>query len=165
MGHTTVGEYLQRANAAGLSWPLPEELSDADIQGLLFPVATTGDPCRPLPDWNLVRKDLGRKGVTLLLLWQEYIEGNSDGYGYSRFAELYHKWLEGTDLRMLQRQKAGEKLFVDWAGPKMDVTDPKTGEVASASIFVSAMGSSQFIFATATASDASIVHSHSKALL
>jgi len=65
--------------------------------------------------------------VTLLLLWREYKERFPDGYGYSRYASMYRTWHKASDLTMLQRHKAGERLFVDYAGLTMDLTDPKTG--------------------------------------
>jgi len=150
IARSTVGEYLHRAEAAGLSWPLPESLSDEDLERLLFPPAPgKGEPPRPMPDWPSASKELSRKGVTLLLLWQEYKAAFGDGYGYSRYAGLYRAWKDKTDLRMLQRHKAGEKLFVDFAGLTMPLTDPETGEVRQVQIFDSAMGASQRIFARA----------------
>ncbi len=147
---STVSEYLYRAGAAGYSWPLPEDLSDEDLERSLFPPRPkTGEPPRPLPDWNDVRKDLSRKGVTLLLLWREYKAKHPAGYGYARFADLYSAWEKKTDLRMLQRHKAGEKLFVDYSGLTARVIDPQTGEVREVQVFVSAMGSSQKLFAKA----------------
>ena len=113
---STVTEYLNRAQAAGIGWPLAEGLCDEDLEKALFPGRVKkGEPPRPLPDFTQLRRDLSRKGVTLLLLWREYRQAHPDGYGYSRFAELYTSWEKMTDLRMLQRHKAGEKIFVDWA--------------------------------------------------
>jgi transposase len=102
-----------------------------------------------MPDWSHVRLELARKGVTLLLLWQEYKKFAPDGYGYSRYASLYRDWLGRTELSMLQRHKAGEKLFVDFAGLTMDLTDPGTGDVRKVQVFSSAMGASHKIFAKA----------------
>ena len=147
---STVAEYLYRSEAAGLSWPLPEDLSDEELERLLFPPVPSGEePSRPMPDWSYVQKELSRKGVTLLLLWREYKKLHPHGYGYSRYASLYNDWLDKTDLRMLQHHKAGERLFVDFAGLTMPVTDPGTGEVRTVQVFSSAMGSSQRIFAKA----------------
>jgi transposase len=150
VARSTVAEYLYRAEAAGLSWPLPESLSDEDLERRLFPPAPeSGEPKRSAPDWPEVQRQLARKGVTLLLVWQEYREKHPDGYGYSRYASLHREWLDKTDLRMRQHHKAGEKLFVDFAGLTMPVTDPKTGQVRSVQVFASAMGASQRIFAKA----------------
>lgn len=148
MAQATAGEILNRAKAAGLSWPLPPALSDEDLERLLFPPARLlSEPPRAVPDWTVIDRELARKGVTLLLLWFEYKREHADGYGYSRFADLYRAWKGRTDLRMLQHHKAGEKLFADFAGLQMPVTDPSTHEVRQVPIFVSAMGASQRIFA------------------
>jgi transposase len=144
IGRTTVGEYPHRAKAAELSWPLPEELSDVELTRMRFPPpARIGEPARPPPDWSFVQKELSRqKGMTLLLLWQEYKREFPNGYGYSRYAGLYRDWAKLGELSMLQRHKAGEKLFVDWAGLKAKISDPKTGEVRKHPVFVAALGAS-----------------------
>jgi transposase len=147
---STVSEYLYRAEAAGMKWPLPEEISDEDLERKLFPPrARPGETPRPLPDWPTVRKDLSRKGVTLLLLWREYKEKHPEGYGYARYAGLFCEWEKKHDLRMLQHHKSGEKLFVDYAGLTAKVTEHETGVVREVQVFVSAMGSSQKIYAKA----------------
>ena len=126
IGRSTVDEYLHRAAAAGLAWPLPEEMADAALCSLLFPPqAAKDDPTRPMPDWSAVQRRLTKKGTTLALLWQRYKEDHPDGYGYSRYAGLYRQWLGQTDVRMLQHHKGGEKLFVDWVGVKVKISDPK----------------------------------------
>ena len=113
----TVREYLRRVEQAGLSWPLPDTLSDAQLEQRLFPPPTmipSGE--RSLPDWSGLNKELKRKGVTLFLLWQEYKAVNPDGYQYSWFCELYRAWSSKLDVSMRQTHKAGEKMFVDYAG-------------------------------------------------
>ena len=153
IGRTTVSEYVERAEAAKLSWPSAGELSDEELQRLLFPPAQTkGNPRRALPDWSEVRQELSRKGTTLLLLWKEYMLLHPDGYSYSRYARYYREWVSASDVRMRQPRKAGEKLEVDWSGLGIQIVDAKTGEATQASVFVSAMGSSQMIFAKAYAS-------------
>ena len=150
IGRTTVGEYLHRAEAAGLGWPLPEDLSDEALERKLFPPGPPPDGVpRSMPDWGYVRRELARKGVTLLLLWQEYKQLFPDGYGYSRYASLYRDWVGKTELSMLQRHRAGEKLFVDFVGLTMNVRDPETGETRKVQVFSSAMGASHKIFAKA----------------
>jgi transposase len=148
IGRTTVSEYLARIETAGLVWPAAGELAQDELQALLFPPEPkVPETERPLPDWSEVRRELSRKGVTLMLLWQEYQRKFPQGYSYSRYALLYQRWLGTTDLRMLQAHKAGEKLFVDWAGQTLGIADPGTGEVRQAHVFVAAMGASQFMFA------------------
>jgi len=151
LAQSTVTEYLYRAGAAGYSWPLPEALADEDLERELFPPrAQPGGPARPVPDWAEVRRELSRKGVTLLLLWREYKQAHPEnGYGYARFASLFAEWERKSEVRMLQRHRAGEKLFVDYAGMTCQVTDAQTGELWDAQVFVAAMGSSQRLFAKA----------------
>jgi transposase len=148
VGRTTVSEYLARIEAAGLTWPAAGELAEDQLRSLLFPPEPQAPgQARPLPDWQDVHRELSRKGVTLKLLWQEYDERTPSGYSYSRFVRLYRAWQRMTDLRMLQAHKAGEKLFVDWAGQTLGVADPKTGEIRQLHVFVAAMGASQYVFA------------------
>ena len=153
IGRTTVSEYVERAEAAKLSWPSAGDLSDEELRSLLLPEGRAKRaPARPLPDWSEVRQELAKKGTTLMLLWEEYIKKNPGGYSYSRFARYYRDWLGAADLRMRQAHKAGERLQVDWSGPGVEVVDAKTVEATQASVFVAAMGSSQMIFAKAYAS-------------
>lgn len=102
VGRTSVSVYLDRAERAGLSWPLSEEMTDAVLEALLFPAlppdaATIYAP----PDWPHVHRELRRPGVTLSLLWEDYREAHPKGYGYNRFCELYRRW-EGR-LTMVRR--------------------------------------------------------------
>ena len=150
VGRTTVSEYLSRAAAAGLGWPLPPWLDDSRLEQLLFPPPPPPDLIRPLPDWVDLHLELRKKGVTLALLWEEYKAVHPEGYQYSQFCELYRRWRGKLSLWMRQEHKAGEKLFVDYAGQTMDVVNPLTGEVRDAQIFVAVLGASSYTFAEAT---------------
>lgn len=145
---STVSECVMRAKAAGLSWPLPTELDDAMLEARLYP-ADSRLRARPLPDFKRMHSELRKKGVTLELLWQEYRAVHPDGYQYSRFADLYREFCGQLDLVMRQTHEPGEKLFVDFAGPTLAITDPLTGEVREAAVFVAAMGASSFTYAEA----------------
>jgi len=151
VGVTTVREYLVRAKSAGLVWPLPVDLSDERLEGLLFPPprsALAGETPRVLPDWPGVYRELRRKkGVTLYLLWQEYRSVYPDGYGYSRYCELYRAWAKTLDVTMRFTHRAGETLFVDYAGETMEVTNPQTGEISPVYVFVAALGASNYTYA------------------
>ena len=159
ISQSTVHEYLTRFAQSGLGWPLPAELSEAEVEAKLYPAAATasGAPftTRPLPDFSKVQQELrSRKETTLQLLWEEYRGDSADAFSYSRFCHHYGEWRGGQDLVMRQDHKAGEKLFVDWAGSAMPIHNPKTGEVDAASLFVAVMGTSSYLYAEATASQA-----------
>lgn len=146
IGRTTVGDYIARIHSAGLSWPSAGELSEGELQSLLFPVEE-GVFKRPMPDFAQVHRELSRKGVTLKLLHEEYEAREPQAYSYSRFARYYGDWKRKSDVRMVQHHKAGQKMFVDWAGVQVQIADPATGEIRQAPVFVSCMGCSQYIFA------------------
>jgi transposase len=148
IGKGTVSRYLYRAQAAKLTtWPLPPELDeDAALTALLFPDEGKAVVGRPEPDWAHVHTELKRKGVTKLLLWQEYREGCPDGYQYSQFCERYARWLQVTSLTLRQEHRAGEKCFVDFSGDGVPVVDAVTGEVRTAKLFVAVLGASNLTY-------------------
>jgi len=152
LGRSTVAEYLRRAQAAGLSWPLPAGIDDAELEQRLFPpqpTAPSGN--RPVPDWAQVHEELKHKGVTLALLWEEYkATSPATGFQYSWFCRAYRLWAGLLDLSMRQDHRAGEKLFVDYAGPTVAIVNPHTGEVRDAQIFVAVLGASNYTYAEAT---------------
>jgi transposase len=147
----TVGEYLRRATEAGLAWPLPPDLDEAALERQLFPPPPSlPAQVRGVPDWALVHQELKRKGVTLFLLWQEYRETHPEGYQYSWFCDHYRAWQGKLDVVMRQDHRAGEKLFVDYAGQTMPVVDRNTGEIREVQIFVAVLGASSYTYAEAT---------------
>jgi len=92
ISHSTVSEYLKRAEAAGLKWPLPERLDEDSLYRLLFPErAAEGPTVRVLPDWETIHKELKKRNVTLRLLWTEYRESHPEEYGYSQYCDLYRR--------------------------------------------------------------------------
>jgi len=147
----TVGEYLRRAAEAGLAWPLPADLDEASLERQLFPPPPLlPAQTRGVPDWSRVHQELKRKGVTLFLLWQEYRETHPEGYQYSWFCDHYRTWQGKLDIVMRQDHRAGEKLFVDYAGQTIPVVDRGTGEIREAQIFVAVLGASNYTYAEAT---------------
>ncbi len=119
IGQGTVYEYLKRAEAAGVTWPLPEGWEDRQLEAALF----GGTPRRayetrkPPPDFAQLHEELQRHPhLTLQLAWEEYRQTHPDGYAYSRFCELYQQWRQRLDVVLRQDHPAGEKLFVDYAG-------------------------------------------------
>jgi transposase len=150
LSQAAVSGYLSRARAAGVSWPLPADLDDEQLEALLFPAppAIAADQ-RPMPDWAWVHRELRRPNVTLALLWEEYRAGAPDGFGYSWFCDLYRGWAGRLKPTMRQTHLAGEKLFVDFAGRTGEVVDGLTGEIIPVQIFVAVLGASSFTYAEA----------------
>lgn len=150
IARSTVQDYLLKAQAAGLSWPLAPEMDDAALENLLF--ARVGRPKaeRPLPDFSEVARSLkSHKGMSLALEWQRYISSNPHGYQYSYFCELFQEWSKHVDLVMRQEHLAGDKAFSDFAGSTLRITNRHTGEVESAHLFVCCLGASSYTFARA----------------
>jgi transposase len=148
---TAAGECLKRARRAGLLWPLPEDLTEEALERRLYPpAAEVARGQRPQPDWAAVHRELRRPGVTLQLLWEEYRAAFPDGFGYSRYCELFADFKARLSPTMRQTHVAGERLFVDYAGTTLEVIDPATGEVMTAQLFVAALGASSYIYAEAT---------------
>ena len=149
ISHNSVREYLQRFADANLSWPV--SMADDELEHLLFPTGPSiPKDQRVLPDWKLVHKELKRKSVTLFLLWEEYKQQSPSGYQYSQFCHLYKDWSKSLNPVMRLQHKAGEVLFVDYAGQTVPVTDPFTGEVAEVQIFVATLAASGYLYAEAT---------------
>jgi transposase len=150
IGKTAVGEYVRRAALAGQSWPIPDEIDDAELERRLFPPPDArSSTSRTEPDWSYNHAELKRRGVTLALLWQEYRAEHAQGYAYSWFCERYSDWRKRISPTMRQTHLAGEKLFVDWAGDTMPVFDPTTGEEYCTHIFIAALGASNYTYAEA----------------
>lgn len=101
------------------------------------------------PDFE---KELKRVGVTLKLLWQEYGSNSAEPYEYSQFCHHYHQWRKNQKVSMHQVHKAGDKLFNDFTGQKLGVTNPETGEIAEHEVFVSIIGASQLSYVEAVES-------------
>jgi transposase len=149
IGKTTVQEYLARAEKLGVEWNDVKELNESKTAMLLYPKVLV-KRSKVRPDWAAMRLELGRKGITLSLLWQEYKEQHEDGIGYSRFCDEYSNWKKLSRLSMRQEHKAGEKCFLDFSGLKVPYVDLKTNELKEAEVFVAVMGASSKTFAVAT---------------
>ncbi|QND61625.1 IS21 family transposase (plasmid) [Mesorhizobium huakuii] len=149
-----VGIYLHRANAAKLTWPLPEAMTDTSLERLLFPGQVCVKTDRgPEPDWAHVDRELRRPGVTRSLLWVEYRTDRPNGYGYTWFCTSYEAWKQRVSPTMRQRHAAGEKVFVDYAGDTIDIVDPITGEAQAMKLFVGALGASSYVYCEARPSE------------
>jgi transposase len=117
MARSTIRDNLKRAAAAGLTWPLPPELTDDVLEQRLFSCAGVrrGIRHKPEPDWSLLARELKRPGVNLLILWEEYNAVHPDGYQYSRFCDLFRAFERRLTPVMRQHHVAGDKLFVDYS--------------------------------------------------
>lgn len=141
-----VAKYAGLASATGLDWATISALSEAELEQRLL-----AKPAKPasyaMPDYGRIHQELRRKGVTLMLLWEEYQAENADRqtYRYTQFCEHYRAFATRLKRSMRQTHRAGEKLFIDFAGPTIALTDG-----GRAHIFVAALGASSYTFACAT---------------
>jgi transposase len=149
-----VNKYLAAAVVAGLSWPLPENLSEEELRHRLFPLGDSAvAEAKALPDFAQLHLELKRKGVTRQLLWEEYCaEHSTNYYRYTQFCALYQEWQKRLRVTLRQTHRAGEKLFVDYCGQTVSVIDLVTGEGRQAQIFVAVLGASNYTYAEATSS-------------
>jgi transposase len=160
-----VSATLGRAEAAGiLTWEAAQALPEAEFEQRLYGPSRPATRPRPDPVW--IHTERQRKGVTLELLHHEYLEQHPDGYRYTQFCEHYRRWCKRQRLSMRQVHRAGEKLFVDYAGVQPTIVDPTTGEVRKVELFVAALGASSYTYAEATETQqvADFLASHTRAL-
>lgn len=150
----TVSTYITRAKMMGLvSWPLPDKWSDTKLNHQFLQTKHTPRTAIPLPNWPEFQLELKRKGVTKQLLWQEYAERNSNNhYSYPQLCRHYKSWASKLQPSMRQNHVAGEKLFIDYCGPTVQLVNPDTGECRGAQVFVAVMGASNYTYAEATLS-------------
>lgn len=150
LARSTVSDYLRRFRESGLPWPLPADVDEAVLEARLFPSGPARQAARPLPDWATVHAEHTQPGVTRQLLWLEYKADHPDGYQYTQFCAHYTRWRATLDPVLRQEYRAGERVFIDYAGQTMPVVDPGTGEIRQAQIFVGALGASHFLYVEAT---------------
>ncbi len=148
---SVVSRYANRAAQLGIKqWPLPTGWDDTKLKHAFLQTQVKMKK-HSLPDWATVHRELRNKCVTLQLLWEEYCERNPGGfYSYNHYCRMYREWLKTTSPSMRQVHKAGEKLFVDYCGPTVGVTDPETGEIRTAQVIVAVLGASSYTWAEAT---------------
>lgn len=154
VGQATVSDYLKAAETAGLRWPDIAAWSDDQVIQTVAPARERPDrrSQSPEPDYAEIRHELQtNKHVTVQLLWEEYREKNPDGYRYSRFCDLYRRWLRRQEVVLRQEHRAGEKLFVDYAGDTLAIHSAAGGDATAAALFVAVLGASNFTYAEATA--------------
>ncbi|MHB1463485.1 MAG: IS21 family transposase [Armatimonadota bacterium] len=164
--HKTVSEYERRISEVGLTWADIKDMDDDVLKELVRVSLDKTEPERPLPPLEYITKELKRPHVTRRTLWFEYKAQYPDGYEYSQFCYHISKLLVDPELTMHIEYKAGERLFTDYAGDTMPITDIKTGEIKPAYVFVSCLGSSSLIYTEGTENmqEANWISSHIRAL-
>jgi len=155
VARSTVADYLMRARAAGLNWPESAGLTEAELEGCLFPTEHLPSSVhRPPPDCEYIYNQLRRYrnvNLTLTQLWLEYKEKHPDGYQYTQFCEYYRRWRGKLDYCMRQEHRAGEKVFIDYSDG-LAIVDLVTGELIPTQLFVAVWGASNYTYAEATLS-------------
>ncbi|OLP04621.1 IS21 family transposase [Rhodoferax antarcticus] len=149
LSREAVSNHITRATAAGLVWPLPPDTDDAALEARLFPPQTGRFQRKVEPNWVDIQQELKAKGATLIQLHVEYLADHPDGLQRSQFCERYRQWCKTLKSYMRFTHVAGERVFVDYAGPTMPVIDMATGEIRRAQIFVGVMGASNYTYAEA----------------
>lgn len=147
-----VQKIVRQASDQGLDWASIEQLDDTQLARLFYPESDARVSNQfQLPDWVTVHQELKRKGVTKHLLWEEYTQAYPNcSYSYPQYCHLYKAWLKKQKRSMRQEHKAGDKLFVDYAGQTVPIVNGETGEIRSAQIFVAVLGASNYTFCEAT---------------
>jgi len=163
----SVANYLNRAEKAGITWEMACDMDERELGRALFPSQTLSGARHFIePDYPQIYQELKKKGVTKLLLWEEYRQSHPDnGYSYAQFCHRYKHWQGQQTMSMRQTHKAGEKLFIDYCGPTIPIVNPDSGECYGAQIFVAVMGASNYTFACAskTQNQADWINAHVKA--
>lgn len=150
--HLSVGvvsKYLSHARAQQITWPLPAAWTTAELLQRLGG-AEKGTAAANAPDFAVLHRELQRKGVTRQLLWEEYALTTDQPLSYARFCAQYREWKQRLHPTLRQTHTAGDKLFLDYCGPTVEVIDTTTGEVRPAQIFVAVLGASNYTYVEAT---------------
>ena len=157
VGHSrdTVSEFLAAAKVHNLSWPLDESVTNEQIEAILFPERHSAISMYLEPDYVYIHSELAKRGVTLTLLWNEYVQkAESLGkkpYMTTQFGDKYRAWARITKATMRIHHKPGDAMQVDWAGDTLSVYDSMTGEITPAYLFIAVLPCSCYIYAEATA--------------
>ena len=149
----TVRDVLQAASERGVSWPLPDDITNAELEQLLFPNKHKASSQYAEPDYPYIHRELARSGVTLTLLWEEYCakchKTGQKPYMSTQFGERYRRWARITKATMRIQHKPGDAMQVDWAGDTIPIQDPVTGEHNAAYLFVAVLPCSYYTYAEA----------------
>ena len=150
VSHATVGKYASKVKETRLTYEELNKMDDITLKRLLrVGVRAQQNKSYPAPDNNYIHTELKKKGVTLELLWQEYKGVYPDGYQHTQFCEIYSRWKKTLNPSLYQVHKAGEKMFVDYAGQTVPIHDRLTGKIRQAQVFVAVLGASNYTYAEA----------------
>lgn len=152
IARNTLKKYIKEFTASGLCFEEINELSDKELEDLFVKPED-----RPLNErlqtlfslFPAIEKELKRKGVTRELLWKEYKTNHPDGVGLSQFKHYFSQWKAQVNPTMHMEHKAGDKLYVDFAGDKLEIINEQTGEVKPVEVFVAILGASQLTYVEA----------------
>jgi transposase len=147
--HNTVKELLEKTAKAGINYNKAAQMSDDELKAVVYPDPINAALPRPEPDMTYIDRELKKRSVSLMLLWTEYKTAYPDGLQYTQFCERYRDYIGKRKITMHIERKAGEKLYTDWAGDVMYLTDKTTGDQTPAYLFVSSMGYSGMPYAEA----------------
>lgn len=153
LSRTTIIKYVRRIEASGLSYAELLSMEDNALHDLFHTEECKDKVQRYAIAEKLFagyEKELARTGVTKWLLWAEYKNKYPDGYSYSQFCYHYQKWCDYQDSYLHIEHKAGDKMFVDYAGKKLHITDKETGEINEVEVFVGILGASQMTYVEAS---------------
>ena len=150
IGKSTISDVVRYARAAGVDWALAQTLTDEELEARLYRPAVPASARHLEPDFAWIHQELKRPGVTLQLLWEEYVQANPLAYKYTSFCVKYREWAQRLKRSMRQVHVAGEKMFADYAGQTVAIVDASTGEIRAAQIFVAVLGASNLTYASAT---------------
>lgn len=156
LSHNTVELLRTRLTATGLMYADLSALVDHAFAIHLGTARHPNPSGKIVPDWAVVQEELAQRDMTLSLIWEEYRQANherlADCLCYSQFQKRYQAWLKTLRISMRQFHKPGDKLFVDFCGRTMPITNPDTGEQTPAQVFVGVLGGSSYTFAYAVPS-------------
>jgi len=151
-GPSSVGDYLRRFSNSGLSWPLPTNFGESELEARLYPPAAGQGEVKQIPDWAYIHQELKKKSVTIMLLWIEFKQTHPNSHQYSQFCELYKQWSKSADVVFRNEHRAGEKVFVDYAGQTIPIWNIADGSHVQAQIFIGVLGASSYAYAEASPS-------------
>lgn len=151
----TITLYATRLKKSAMPYEALRQLGDAELSSIVYtsPVTIDYSEDERRTDFNnrilYFRNELGRPGVTRLLLWEEYRKEYISPFGYTRFCELIKESLKTSKATMHLTHKPAEMVMVDFAGDKMSYVDKSTGELIACPVLVCVMPYSNYSFVMA----------------